>query len=118
MSLLNYFPKVPAVLRTFGPSVNTGGVWARGTGTDTDIYILHPQPAYGGELVWLPENDRKEAHFFAWTDSDIEIHDCVERQDADQIIYNGRVYLVVKSEDWEAGAFREIVMRLLPGVSP
>lgn len=118
MSMMRYFPKVAAILRTFEASENTGGIWAPGDPTDTDIQILRPQPALGGELLWLPENDRKEAHYFVWTDSDIEIHDSNERQDADQIIYNGRVHLVVKSEDWEAGGYREIVMRLLPGVSP
>lgn len=118
MSLLQHFPKLPAVLRTFGTSVNTNGIWAPSTTTDTDILILPKQPAVGDELLWLPENDRKRSHFYTWTDTPIEIHDCTERKDADWIIYSGRAYMIVKAEDWEAGGFREILMRLLSGVTP
>lgn len=118
IALLQYFQKVDAVLRTFSASVNTAGEWTPGTTTDTDIRILRPQPALGGELLWMPESDRKSAHFFTWTESFISIHDSTERVDSDQIIYNGHVHTVVKSEDWEAGRFREITMRRLPGVTP
>lgn len=116
--MLKYFPKVAAVLRTFGVSTNLAGKWSAGPATDSDVLILRPQPAVGADLLWMPENDRKLAHFYTWTESPIDIHDCTDRVDADRIIYKGRVHLIVKSEDWEAGEFREILMRQLPGVTP
>lgn len=115
--MLRYFKKRPAVLRAFGRSTNSNGVWTAGEATDTDILVVELQPAAGAELLWMPEGDRKFEHFYTWTEYSAVIHDSTERADPDQIIIDSFAHLVVKAENWLDGGFREILMRRLPGVA-
>jgi hypothetical protein len=64
--------------------------------------------------MWMPEADRESEHYFTWTQSTVSIHGETEGRDADQVLYDGDTFIVVRAENWRAGPFKEVLMRRVP----
>lgn len=66
---------------------------------------LSVQPMTGRELQQVPEGERAEERVKAFSCTELHTTKTSECRTADQFLWKGRTYRIVRSECWEAGGF-------------
>jgi hypothetical protein len=70
-------------------------------GTSTDLTILASiQPVQGKQLQRLAEGLRARVTLVAYTETEFRTADPVAQVDADELVYQGEVYVVDRVEHW------------------
>lgn len=80
------------------------GVWTEGSQVEIPFRGTF-QPASGKELEILPEGKRSKSVYkiFANLNNDFTSFDDLKQLEADNIIYDGMIYQVIKVEKWNNG---------------
>jgi predicted heme/steroid binding protein len=75
------------------------GLWQTPAAADVEIE-MSVQPLNGDEVVKLPEGDRSRQWMKGYTAQEMQVADEMTGRRGDFILYNGKVYEVMKSERW------------------
>lgn len=89
------------------------GKWTQGTPTDTATDAV-VQPSTPKEIEQLPENERTKEAITVFTDLALKTSDVDTSGESDVILWGGRQWKVMISEDWnvQAGYARAVCTRI------
>lgn len=101
---MSFFNSVSMILRHKTEGTYVKGVWNECSSIDVNFTGTF-QPANGKELELLPEGKRNHSIYkiFANLTNDFTSFDDLKQLEADNIIYNGSTYQVIKVEKWDNG---------------
>lgn len=91
------------ILRKSKGGYDEDGVWQEGTSVNVPIEA-NVQPMKYTEIMMLPESDRTKEWISIWSVSEIRSANEGEGGwDADEILWDGKTYKVMKSQRWQMG---------------